>query len=482
MNKRLTTQLAITAVGLSFILSGCSFAPTYKTPDVPLSEQWVGVSLKSQQQQNDLLAEKLGWREFFLDPRLQKLIETALQYNHDLKKAALNVELSQAQYGISRADRFPIVGANGSFTRSRATNGYISEQYQAGLGISNFEIDFFGRVKNTADAALNNYLATKEARDAAQLSIINAVAKTYYQWRINQALKDLSQRTLATRQKTYRLTKMRFQEGLAAGTNLSTTQNLIASARSTYQQQVLATQKVENALSLLIGQPINQLDLPKGRWLTQQFPKQSLFAGIPSQILLRRPDIRQAEYGLKAANAKIGAARAALYPSISLTGNTGYASRALGDLFQGSSRLWSIGPSINLPIFDAGKRKANVKISEINQKIAIENYQQTVQAAFRDVNDALVARKTLAEQYHAEKNAQAATAETLRLIRLQTQEGLADGLNLLDAERANFGARQLLLTTLLQKVNNYVDLYTALGGGLHEKTTINTNNYPIKTL
>ncbi|PIE45836.1 MAG: transporter [Gammaproteobacteria bacterium] len=458
------------AVTLTLILGGCSLAPKYATPEVSLAEQWVGVALK-EQGSKDVAPSKLGWQDFFTDPRLQKLITAALIYNHDLKKAALNVELAQAQYAISRADRLPTVGFNGEATRSRQGEimgrSNISERYNVGLGISNFELDFFGRVKNQSKAALNKYLATREARDAAQLSVINTVAKTYYQWRIARALKDLAQQTLATRQKTYRLTQLRFREGIAAGTDLSTAKSAIAQARASYQEQIRTMQQAENALAMLIGQPLEKLNLPKGKYLTQQFPDKTLFAGVPSKVLLNRPDIRQAEYQLKAANADIGAARAAMFPIISLTANTGYASSELDNLIGNATRLWSIGPAINLPIFDRGKRKAGVKISKIQQKMAVESYQQAVQSAFRDVNDALVAGQTLTKQYQAQKNGQAASAETLRLVRLQVQEGLADGLNLLDAERANFAARQGTLATLLQLTNNQVDLYTALGGGLH---------------
>lgn len=459
------------AITLTLILSGCSFAPKYVTPNVPLSERWVGVALK-EQATNTVAADTLGWREFFLDPRLQKLIETALAYNHDLKKAALNVELAQAQYGIAKADILPAVGLSGDAVRSRSGEvmgrSNISERYSVGLGMSNFELDFFGRVKNQADASLNDYLATKEARDAAQLSVINAVAKTYYQWRVARALKNIAQQTLSSRQKSDRLTRLRFQEGVAAGTDLSASRSSIATAQSAYQQQRRNLQQVENALAVLVGQPLENLNLPKGKHLTQQFPKKALLAGIPSQTLLKRPDIRQAEYTLKSANANIGAARAAMFPIISLTASTGYASGELDNLITGGTRLWSIGPSISLPIFDMGKRKAAVKISEINKKIMIENYQQTVQAAFRDVNDALVARKTLTKQYQAERRGQNATRETLRLVELQVQEGLASGLNLLDAQRANFAVSQGTLATLLQLTNNQVDLYTALGGGLNE--------------
>ncbi|PIE42222.1 MAG: transporter [Gammaproteobacteria bacterium] len=454
------------AIILGIMLGGCSLAPNYSRPDVPLAEKWINVALKEQQDQQ-LKAAELGWREFFRDPRLQKLIETALAHNHDLKKAALNVELSQAQHGIVRADRLPTLGLNGSFTRAKS-RGLISEQYKVGLGISNFELDFFGRVKSQSEAALNKYLATKEARDAAQLSVINAVAKTYYQWRVANALKNLSKKTLHSRQKSSQLIQLRFKEGLASGIDVSTARSSIETARSDYQQQLRNAQQAENALSMLVGQPLTQLDLPEGASLLQQFPDKRLFAGIPSQILLKRPDIRQAEYALKSANANIGAARAAMFPIISLTASTGYASNALSSLWDTPSRLWSFAPTINFPLFDMGKRRANVKVSEINQKIVIADYQKTVQAAFRDVNDALVARQTLSAQYQAEKKRQKATAQTLSLVKLQLQEGLADGLNLLDARRADYATRQGLLATRLQMLNNRVDLYTALGGGLAE--------------
>lgn len=461
-------------ITLSLLLSGCAnFAPQYQQPEVPMSEQWVGVALKEQASQ-DVVPSDLGWREFFTDPRLQKLIATALAYNHDLKTAALNVERAQAQYGITKTDELPTVGLSGSATRSQSS-GVTGDSYSVGLGVSSFELDFFGRVKNLSATSLNDYLATKEARDAAQLSIISSVAKTYYQWRTARALRDLAQQTLATRQKSYQLTKLRFKEGVSSGTDLTTARSAIATAQSSYQQQVRSLQQAENALAALVGQPLDSLDLPKGKHLTRQFPKKTLFADLPSKVLLNRPDIRQAEYTLKSANANIGAARAAMFPTISLTASTGLASTDLSSLIEGGSRTWSLGPSISLPIFDRGKLKAAVKISEINQKIAVESYQKAVQAAFQDVNDALIARKTLAEQYAAEKRGQTATAETLRLIRLQVQEGLADGLNLLDAERADFSTRQGTLATLLQLTNNQVDLYTALGGGLYETSTPTTS-------
>lgn len=457
------------AIAITLMLAGCAnYAPVYQQPEVPMAEKWVGVSLK---QSKALAADELPWREFYRDKRLQKLIETALQYNHDLRKAALNVQVSEKQYGITRAAELPTVNANGGYTRRRAAgSGLISDQYNVGLGVSNFELDFFGRVKNQSQAALNQYLQTREARDSAQLSVMSAVAKGYFQWRIAEELRNLAQQTLKSRQKSYKLTQLRFQEGIASGTDVSTSQSSIASARSAVQQQVRAVQQAKNALATLIGQPIDSLKLPKSSYLSRQFPNKKLLVGIPSTTLLKRPDIRQTEFALRAANANIGAARAALFPSISLTGSLGFASRELGNLLELPSKTWSFGPSVNLPIFDSGRRQANVEVAKLNQKIAIENYQAAVQSAFQDVADALIARKTLNKQYAAERAGKKATAETLRLVRLQVDEGLADALNLLDAERADFATRQGVLATLQLMLNNRVDLYTALGGGLDDKT------------
>ncbi len=474
-NKKLPLLLAI-----SLSLASCTnLAPDYQRPAVDLSERWVGVALQAQQS-NDLVAHELGWREFFRDPRLQLLIETALTHNHDLRKAALNVELTEQKYGIQRSDRLPMVGLSASAKRQHNFGGRISEQYQVGVGLSNFELDFFGRVKNQSEAALNQYLQTQEARDAAQLSIINAVAKLYYRWRVASDLRDWAQRTLQSRRKSLQLIQLRFREGLASGTDVSVARSLIATAMSSYQEQVRGVQQAENAMATLIGQPIERLSLPPALPLSQQFPAQSLFAELPSEVLLHRPDIRQAEYGLKAANANIGAARASLYPRITLTGNLGYVSPELKHLFDSPTRMWSIGPALELPIFDAGKRKSHIKITELQQKIAVESYQSAVQSAFQEIADALIARQTLDKQYQAEAQGLKASNNTLRMVKVQVREGLANGLNLLEVERNDFGMRQKLLATQLQCLSNQVTLYTALGGGLSETNAASVANTAVE--
>ncbi len=466
------------SLALAAMLTGCmNLAPRYQVPDVALSERWVGVALQAQQA--GVAPHDLGWRQFFTDPQLQALIETALASNHDLRKAALNVELAEQQHGIVRADKFPQFGFRGSAKRQKNYGGRISEQYQVGVGLSNYELDFFGRVKNQSEAALNQYLQTQEARDAAQLSIIKGVAQLYFRWRVASALRDLAQQTLRSRQKSYQLVQLRFREGLAAGTEVSTARSLIAQAASSYQKQLRATQQAENAMTTLIGRPLAELTLPPASPLSQQFLPEALVASLPSEVLLNRPDIRQAEYGLKAANANIGAARARMYPSITLTGNLGYVSPEFNTLFDSPSRIWSFGPAVELPIFDMGKRKANIKIKELQQKMAVEDYRKAVQSAFQEVADALIARQTLTQQYRAELDGLNATANTLRMVRAQVQEGLANGLNLLDAERADFATRQGLLVTQLEALINQVDLYIALGGGLNE--TVSADALPADT-
>lgn len=453
-------------------LTGCmNLAPTYEKPEVELAERWIAASLKDNRQTGDSVAN-LGWRDYFRDPQLQGLIETALANNHDLRQAALNIEIAKQQHNIQQADKAPMLGTNAGYTRSQA-KGRTGDRYQVGLGVSNFELDFFGRIKNQSEAALNRYLQTQEARDAAQLSIINAVAKTYFQWRISAALRDLAEHTAQSREKSLKLVKLRFREGLAAGTDVTTAQSLLASAKASYQQQVRNTQQAENALATLVGKPIERLSLPESQPLAKQFQAQELFIDTPSQVLFKRPDIRQAEYGLKAANANIGAARALMYPSITLTGNLGYVSAELNTLLKDRSQQWSFGPSVALPIFDAGKRKANIKITELQQQMAVENYQKTVKTAFQEVADALIAKETLNKQYAAQQQGRKAASETLRMVKLQAQEGLASGLNLLDAERADFGAQQAVLATQLQTLTNRVDLYTAMGGGLLEQSDAN---------
>lgn len=461
---------------LAVLLAACSFTPEYREPQVALPQSWMEVAVA--EQADGTAAAELGWREFFRDAQLQTLIQEALSFNHNLKKAALNVQIAQAQYGIQRTAELPQVNANGTVSRSRtprdlggAPRGRTGETYNIGLGVAAFELDFFGRVQAMSEAALNKYLSTREAQDAARLSVIAAVAKTYYQARIAEAQMRLADDVLSTREESYRLSKLQYDAGLLTASALRGVEAQIESARDSRAQARRGQQQALNALSLLIGRPVSQINLPAAGDLQDPFAALRLPAGIPANVLLARPDIREAEYLLKAANANIGAARAALYPSISLTGSLGFGSTELHNLIERPNLAWNIGPAVMLPIFDRGKLQRNVEISEAQQQIAVENYQSVVQSAFYEVADALVARETLAEQYAAQQRGNKAVAERRRLERLRFNAGVSTALDLLDAERESYGSEQGLLATELQMLVNNVDLYIAMGGGLTEYAT-----------
>ncbi len=420
------------AAAVILMVSGCSLAPSFVRPEVPLEESWVGAALLAQEAREragGIAVRDLGWRDYFQDPQLRQLIALALNNNHDLKKAALNAELARAQYRITRSERLPGVAGNGAVTKARtgrdssfSGSARTTTSYRVGLGISAFELDFFGRVKNLSAAKLNDYLRTCEARDSAELAVISAVATAYYEMRTDRELMALAREVAKVRRDAWELTKLQVEAGTATETTL------------------------------------------------QGFPEEPVAAGIPSEVLLARPDIRAAEYALKAANANIGVARAAFFPRISLTGSLGFASSDLGDLFDDENTNWSFGPELSLPLFDYGRRAANVEAMTIRQQIAVENYASVLQSAFAEIDNALAARETLAKQLTAMVISDKAVARRLHLIDMQLKEGVVDGMALLDAQRESFSSRQALYKTAQQILNNQVDLYIALGGGLNEFT------------
>ena len=445
-------------IPLALMLAGCSLAPSYQQPEAALPQNWMEVAIDEQGHASGQTAAETGWRDYFRDPQLQALIEAALAHNHDLKKAALNIEIAQAQYGIQQTDYLPTVAANGSITRNRTARDLtgtgkarVATVHNLSLASAGFELDFYGRVKSMNDQALNRYLATFEARDAATLGIISAVAKTYYQARIAEAQKKLADEVLHSRQESYRLSKLQFDAGLMTGSDLSGVQTQIESARSSSAEAERARQKALNALSLLVGKPVSQLNLPPAGNLKKAFADLRLPGGIPATVLQNRPDIREAEYQLKAANANIG-----------------YSSPELDQMIKAPNLGWSIVPSITLPIFNRAKLNRAVDIAEAQQKILIETYQSTVQSAFYEVADALAARQTLAEQYAAQVRGNKAVSERLRLENLRFEAGISTALNRLDAQRESYASDQGLLATELQILLNNVDLYITMGGGLNE--------------
>jgi outer membrane protein, multidrug efflux system len=445
----------------AIFLTGCgTLAPDYKQPVLPVAAQFAGASAEAA----SAAAADIEWQNFFADAKLKQLIEAALQNNRDLRIAALNIEQARAQFQIRRADQLPTINAALSGSRQSAGANGINSAYSAGLGITAYELDFFGRVANLKDAALAQFLATEEGRKTAQISLIASVANTYLALLADDELLSITQQTLATRQATSRLAKLRFDSGIASELDARSAETLLEAAKAALAQQTRQRALTENTLTLLVGKSLEAPLVTKEASLSKTI-LQDVPAGLPSDLLVRRPDIRQAEQLLKAANANIGAARAAFFPRISLTATAGTGSPRLADLFQSGTWGWTLAPQLLLPIFDAGRNSAALASSQAAEGIAVATYEKAIQTAFKEVSDALAGRATFAEQLRAAQAQADAEAVRLRLADLRYQNGVANQLDLLDAQRSLFAARQAVVQTRLAQLQSQVTLYKVLGGG-----------------
>lgn len=465
-------QLTLTVLAAS-VLSACSLAPKYTRPDAPVAADYPTPSAAAAKQ---LRAYETGWRTFFTDQRLQSLIATALNNNRDLRVAALRIEEARAQYNIQSADLLPNLNGTATGNRGRTPAGVsstgtsiVTSNYQVGLSLASFELDFFGRVRSLNDAALAQYLSTEEAQRAAHISLVSEVAKAYLAERAYAEQLALAQSTLESRNTAYGLAKQRFDVGASSALDLRQNDALLQSARVARLSLSRLRAQAFNALTVLVGQPLT--DLPPAQPLSAQNIVTDIPAGLPSDLLTQRPDIRSAEQSLLAANANIGAARAAFFPRISLTAGVGTASNSLSGLFEDGTRAWSFAPQLVLPIFDAGRNSANLTLSEVRKNIAIANYEKSIQVAFREVADALVARQLLDEQIEAQALVQDAQAERLKLADQRFENGISSSLDVLDAQRELFAAEQDLVQARLLRLTNAIDLYRSLGGGLVETTS-----------
>ena len=461
MSTRRRTHNAGSAL-LAALLAGCaSMAPPYERPAAPVAASFPGEPAPGAPAAAP--AADIAWQQFFLDPRLKRLIELALQNNRDLRIAVLNIERVRAQYQIQRAEQFPTVflGATGLAQPSTTDNGN-GTYYTAGLNVTGYELDLFGRVRSLGDAALQQYFASEEARSAVQMSLVAAVANGYLTLLADDEQLDVTRKTLDTREQSYRLLKLKFDNGAASEYDFAQTVSLLEGARAALA--LLTRQRAQdlNALVLLVGQALPK-DLPPGLPLDGQGLLTELPAGLPSELLERRPDVRQAERQLRAANANIGAARAAFFPRITLTGSVGLASEDLGGLFE--NRVWQFAPRITLPIFDAGANQANLELSQANRDIAVAQYERAIQTAFREVADSIAGRATLGEQLRAQRAQAQAEATRLRLADLRYQNGASSYLDVLDAQRALFLVQQGVVIAQAAQVQNLVTLYKVLGGG-----------------
>ncbi|UYP31250.1 AdeC/AdeK/OprM family multidrug efflux complex outer membrane factor [Pseudomonas sp. Z8(2022)] len=453
------------------LLSGCSLIPDYQRPEAPVAADWPqGEAYGNAASEGSRSAEDLQWREFFRDPALQQLVQVALENNRDLRVAALNVEAYRALYRIQRADLLPSVSADGAGTRQRLPadlsqtgEARTSGQYSATLGVNAWELDFFGRIRSLSEQALQQYLATEQAARSTQISLVASVANAYLQWQADQALLQLTQDTLKTFEESYQLTQRSFDVGVADALALSQARSSVDSARVSLAQYQRLVAQDRNALTQLLGTGL-PADLPQGLKLNAELLEQ-VPAGLPADLLQRRPDLLQAEYQLKAANANIGAARAAFFPSISLTANAGTASSQLSGLFDSGSGTWLFQPQISLPIFNAGRLRANLDYAELQKDIQVAQYEKAIQTAFQEVADRLAARTTYRQQLDAQRALLETTETYYDLAERRYRTGVDSYLTLLDAQRQLFSVRQQLITDRLAQLSSEVELYKALGGG-----------------
>ena len=484
----------ITLCMLATLLSGCSFIPDFMRPKAPVAGQWPNAqSTGGVQAASDKPASEIGWREFFVDEKLRKVIELALNNNRDLRISALNIERARAQYQITSASLFPAINAsgnaniqkrgenssgndnlsnitnNGVIQQSNGAAGGISRNYRAGVSFSNYELDFFGRIRSLREQSLQLYLATEEARRSAHIALIAEVANAWLTLQADKERLKLAQDTLQSQQSSYDLNKARFDIGIANGLDLQQSQISVDTAKVDVARFTSQIQQDENALVLLIGSAL-PAELHPDQPLQAATILAELPAGMPSAVLQQRPDVLQAEYNLLAANANIGAARAAFFPTIALTASVGSASDELNSLFSAGTGFWNFVPQITVPIFNAGRNRANLESAKIDRDINLNQYEKAIQVAFREVADSLAIRQTLTEQFSAQSSLVDASSETYRLSEARYKSGIDNYLTVLDSQRTLYVAQQNLIALRLIAFSNQVTLYKALGGGWKEFT------------
>jgi len=464
-------RLVALVLALGVVGSGCTMAPKYKRPSAPIPGQWptgdaYGVA-KPQTVSSNVM--QLKWQEFFTDPKLKKIIEMALNNNRDLRLAALHVERARGLYGIQRAELLPVINGDAGGGEQQSSADLIapgakrtSKAYEVNLGVTAWEIDFFGRIRSLEKQALEEYLDTEQARCSAQISLISSVANAYLAFAADRENLVLAENTFESQTSSYNMVKRQYELGVATKLDLHRAQTPVEIARrdiARYQQLVAQDQ---NALDLLAGSPVPKDLLPSN--LGSVKPTQTIAAGISSEVLLNRPDILAAEHQLRGAYANIGAARAAFFPRISLTTTLGSASSDLSGLFKAGTATWLYAPQLVMPIFDARTWSA-YKVSKVDRDIALTKYEKTIQTAFKEVADALAVNGTVEQRVVAQKALVETVSETYRLSKSRYTMGIDSYLGVLDAERTLFAAQQALVYLRQEKLANQIHLYAVLGGG-----------------
>lgn len=471
---------SLMAAAVALFAAGCTMAPKYERPAAPVDQTFPTGGIYDRQPDaassavaggsaQAKPAVDIGWRDFFVDARLQQIVAIALKNNRDLRVSMLNVAAARSQYQITRAELLPTIDAVGSQTKQRTPkdlsffNQTISNQYSVGVNAS-WEIDFFGRIQSLKDQALEQYFALAETRKAAEISLVSQVADQYLTMLSDDDQLTVTRNTLKTADESYRITKLQFDNGVGTELDVRQSEGIQQQAAANLQSQLRLRAQAENALVLLIGEPL-PADLPPGLPLDSQNLLTDIPAGLPSDLLTRRPDIVSAERSLLAANANIGAARAAFFPKVSLTGSFGTLAPSLGTLFKPGSAAWSFAPQISIPIFEGGTNLANLDLAQIQKRIEIANYEKAIQTAFREVADGLAARGTYDEQIKALQLYVKSQARGLELSDMRYRNGVDNYLAVLTAQTNLYTAQQLLITARLNRATNLVDLYRELGGG-----------------
>jgi multidrug efflux system outer membrane protein len=457
-------------VALAVAAAGCaSLAPPVPVADPTIPSAWPATPA-AQVAGTSAKPADLGWRDFFADPALNALIARALQSNRDLRTAVLDVERARALYRIQRADQFPTVGGSFGLLKSGGANvAAARDEYSVTLGLTDYELDLFGRVRDLSRAALERYFAQAETTRAAQLTLVSEVAYAWFTLAADRELEKVARATLETQEATFRITEQRHERGAVSGLEVAQVRTTVESARSDFARYAGQVARDINALNLLVGETIEPAALPQD-FGSSTLQMATLPPGLPSEVLLQRPDVLAAERRLLAANADIGAARAAFFPSIRLTGALGTSSDALSALFGSGTSFWSFAPQVRVPIFEGGRLQANLDAARAEQDIALAQYERAVQAAFREAADALALARTLADQLAAQQALVDAAARANTLSNARFMAGRDSYLVALDAQRTLFASQQSLVATRLAEQANRVALYKALGGGVREVT------------
>lgn len=459
---------ALSALALGMV--ACSAIPpmanttVVATPNLPMNESYRVMDKETISVEEMPSVASVRWQDFYADPKLKGLIELGLANNKDLQNAMLAIQSAKVQYRISEIDNIPTVGASASGSRSGNDSGTLSKKYQVGLAMPSYEFDFWGKVANQKEKALHDYLGKNSQKDTVQIALIANIAKSYVNLSYALAQRQLAVETLKTREHTSAITKERFKAGIDAKSPSLQADASLEGAKLAIYQADTEILKARNALQLLLGSPVPNGLLPDMA-VNDVISTQVFSAGLPSELLYYRPDIVQAEHALRSAGANINIARAAYFPSISLSGNLGFSSSSLTDLLKSSAFGWSFGPSVSLPIFDAGARRANYEVMEITQKQMLTSYEKTIQTAFKEVNDVLATRATINHQLESQYRLQKNYQETYEIALARFRSGLTDYLSVLDAERSLFANQQDILKLELNKVISQIELYQMLGGG-----------------